>query len=126
MCNGFGGFYSKSGKVYFTTPDDNGNCSHSDTASRLPKGAKENGLVPFEIPDWSVKKFNWDTNFAPEWANANAKKICVRKMKEVKPFWAEYKKGRDAARAEYEKVIAPARAEFISHLKQIDGYCQEA
>ena len=135
MCNGFGGFYHKSGKVLFTIPNDDGDCSHSDTASRLPKGINEKDLVPFEIPDWSARKFHWDTYTAPAWADSKAKKICIKKLKEVKPIWAEYEKVIAPALAEYEKVIAPALAEYekvkdaalaeyINQLKLIEGYCK--
>ena len=110
MCDGFGGFYHKSGKVFFTTPNDNGDCSHGDTAEKLPKGIKDNNLIPFEIPDWLTRKFHWDMTSVPDWADKSA---CIAKLKEVKPIWAEYQKVRTAA-----------LAEMIAKLKQIDGYLE--
>jgi hypothetical protein len=147
MCNGFGGFYHKSGKVYFCEPDYDGDCSHSLTTTRLPKGLDENDLIPFEIDNWKAKNFCWDTNNVLAWANGKAKKTCLAKLKEIKPLWAEYEKVhapawaeyekvRDQAWAEYEKVCAQAWAEYekvcdqarermIAKLKHIDGYCKE-
>jgi len=143
MCNGFGGFYHRSGRVFFTVPNDNGNCSHWDTAEKLPKDIEENDLIPFEIPEWLTKKFRWDITSVPDWADKSA---CIAKLKEVKPIWVEYMKVEAPAWAEYERVTAPARvecekvmapawaeykkvdapawAEMIAELKQIDGYLE--
>jgi len=111
MCKGFGGFYHKSGKVYFCEPDNGGDCSHHETAGRLPKGIDESDLVPFQIPGWKKSKFEWDTVCKPAWVDESAKKICLEKLAEVKPIWAEYDKVRAAAWAEYDKVRAAAWAE---------------
>jgi preprotein translocase subunit Sss1 len=112
MCDGFGGFYHKDGKVYFTTPDDNGDCSHIDIARNLPKGINESDLIPFEVPDWSARKFHWDATCVPAWTDNAAKLACIAKLKEVKPVWAKYEKVTAPAWAEYEKVTAAAWAEY--------------
>lgn len=136
MCNGFGGFYHKSWKVYFAEPNAYGDCSHGYTASRLPKDINEDDLVPFEVSKWSGKSFFWDVSSVPYWADAKARKICVKKMKKVKSFWERYKKTTTLAWEEYKKAVPPvlekygkaitlAWEEFITQLEQIDGYCAD-
>ena len=123
MCNGFGGFYSRDGRVYFSEPDITLNCSHSKTAERLPLGVRESNLVPFECSDWSVRSFEWHTNAVPEWVSDGAKKRVMVVLKNVKPHIEEYRKVRgtalekhanaiEAATVKYRKVINAAWTEY--------------
>ena len=144
MCQGFSGFYSKDGRVFFSAPDNNGDCSHSDCADRLQeKEIPEDEIIAFEYPIWTLKSFHWDFDDISKWANKSA---CHRVMREVKPIWkeyknaiapaqaeyenvrapalAEYKKVWDAARAEYKKVVDAALTEMTEKLRRIDGFCE--
>ena len=136
MCIGFGGFYSKDGKVYFTSPDADGDCSHRSTAVRMPRGINENNLVPFEATKWTVKSFDWHVHLVPNWIGGKAKKIVLAVMKQVKPIVKEYKKVTDSAwarylkngaaecsetekadgEAEYQRTEKAARAEMVEKL----------
>ena len=110
MCNGFSGFLHKNGQVFFIEPDDNGDINHHDVLLRIPvQFKKDDDLVAFEFPDWTIKSFRWDVNDVPSWATKNK---CVGVFKKVKLIWAEYEKVRDAALAEYEKVRDAAWAEY--------------
>ena len=145
MCNGFSGFLSKNGIVYFIEPNDNGNISHHDVLVRLPEKLKnDSDLVAFEFPTWTIKSFVWDTDEVPAWVS---KRKCINIFKQVKPIWAEYHKVYVQAQAEYNKVCDPAQAEYnkvyvqaqaeynkvcdpaqktmIKKLSKIDGYLKE-
>jgi len=142
MCLGFGGFYSKDGKVYFTAPDEDGDCSHSKTAAQMSEWINEEDLVPFEAAKWTIASFAWHVRLAPNWADSKAKKIVLAVMKQVKPIVKEYKKVTDSAwarylkngeaecsetekadgEAEYQRTEKAARAEMVEKLSMIDGY----
>ena len=111
MCNGFSGFLSKNGTVYFIEPDDRGDISHHAVLARMPESLKKDGeLIPFEFPDWTIKSFRWDyPGEVPNWADKNA---CGKLLRQVKPVWTEYDKVCNPARTGYEKVCAQALAEY--------------
>ena len=130
MCIGFGGFYSKAGKVYFTMCDVDGNFHHGKTAEAM---GEVPDVVPFEISKWTNKSFEWHDCAVPDWITNKDKQAVLKVMREVKLFvkkykkveataWAEYEKVGAPALAEYLKVEAPALAELKEQLKQIDGY----
>ena len=80
MCEGFGGFYHKSGKVYFCEPDSEGDCSHRKTTLRLPKGIDESDLVPFQIPDWKKKLKNKSGYYNMSDERAQARRKVIKSM----------------------------------------------
>jgi len=120
MCNGFGMIVSKDMKAYFTTPDSDGDVSHSEILKALGWEDTTNihlrNFVRVECADWTIKSFRFDEDSTlPGWAEENKDEIVgfVKKaLRRAAPARAEYEKVCDAARAEYEKVRAPARAEY--------------
>ena len=120
MCEGFGLIVSKDLKVYFVEPNKEGDCSHSDILSRL--GWKDNedkfnrNFVRVEYADWKANSFRFDEeNTLPGWAENNRDDIrttCDGRLSLCAPALAEYNKVRAPAWAEYEKVCAPAWAEY--------------
>jgi hypothetical protein len=107
-------------KGHFTTPDSDGDMSHSDILSAL--GWEENtnthlrNFVRVQCPDWKIKSFEFDEDSTlPAWAEENKDEIIgiVKKaLRRATPAWAEYEKVHDAALAEYEKVSDAAWAEY--------------
>jgi len=152
MCNGFGMIVIKDLKAYFSEPDYDGDCSHSETLKRLRiKDSEDQFLRSFvrvQCPDWKIKSFEFDEEASlPGWADENRQeitnlvgktlkkaypalaeyeKVCSAAWAEYQkvnnPALAEYEKVRDAAWAEYEKVCKPASAELIKKLSVLPGY----
>ena len=134
MCDGFGGFYHKDGKVYFAEPDSALNCSHGKTAARLPDWIDGQDLAAFECANWTARSFEWHNYIIPDWVDKDAKRHVLEVMKQIKPYvkeyknatarkrarydrvkdaaWTEYTQDRDTTLTEYIKVVVPARAEY--------------
>lgn len=120
MCIGFGGILTRTGEIFFPTPDLGLDCSHSALLKAL--GIPDNhspfnrNFVRWECSDWSAASFEWDENGTlPGWAEELAveaqdkiAKLCER----IAPAYAEYQKVNAPALAEYEKVNVPAYAEY--------------
>ena len=119
MCIGFGGFYSKAGKVYFTMCDEAGDYHHGRTAEAMGEVAD---VVPFEVSKWTAKSFEWHDCDVPGWITDKDKQAILKVMRGVRHFVKKYKKVTVPARAEYKKVRDTAWAELEEQLKQIDGY----
>jgi len=120
MCNGFGIIVDKELNLWFSEPDNTGDCSHSMTIQRL--GWTENRninlrhFVRVQFKDWTPNSFMFDEDDTlPGWCEENRDEIknkCVVLLLRCAPAWAEYKKVCAPAWAEYEKVRAPAWAEY--------------
>jgi hypothetical protein len=119
MCNGFGMIITSELKGYFTTPDSDGDVSHSDILSALGWQDNEDQFtrrfVRIECPDWTIVSFRFDEDSTlPGWAEENRDGIISlvdKTMSATAP-----------ARAEHEKVRAPARAEYEKVLSKIEGF----
>ena len=133
MCNGFGGFYSKEGKVYFTAPDEYGHFHHGRTAEAM---GEVQDVVPFEVSEWTAKSFEWHDCDVPDWITGKDKKAVLAVMRKVKPIvkkylkveataWAEYLKAQATALEDYLKAKVTAWAEMVEALKQVEGYVEE-
>ena len=120
MCNGFGMIVRNDLRAYFTTPDKDGNISHSDILAALKW--KENTdqfnrrFIRVECPDWTMGSFRFDeAGTLPGWAEEKADEIRAmveRELEKAAPALAEYKRVRDTAWAEYQRVRGTAEAEY--------------
>jgi len=118
MCSGFGGIITKDGRLYFSEPDRDSDCSHSKTLERLK--INENfdqflrPFVRFEFPDWKPESFKYDeVDTLPGWVDQDEIKDRASKLLiKVQPALAEYEKVEQPALAEYQKVNQPAWAEY--------------
>ena len=123
---------SKDMRAYFTTPDGDGNISHSDILAAL--GWKENTtyhirhFVRVECEDWTIKSFRFDEEGTlPGWAEENReeiKSLVSKALRRAVRARAEYDKVSGAAWAEYEKVSDAARVKMVSRLSKIKGFVQ--
>jgi len=111
MCNGFGGIITQDGRVLFSEPDKDGDCSHSLLLTRLDMQDNtdqfKRSFVRFEFPKWTEDSFQYDDDSSlPGWVNDEHKESAVKVFLRVAPAWAEYEKVRDAAWAEFIKSIS--------------------
>jgi hypothetical protein len=130
MCKGFGMIISSELLGYFSEPDLDGDCSHTDTLHRLKW--KDNNdqftrrFVRVQCRDWTMATFEFDeVDSLPGWAEENieAIKALVEKvLAQAHPALAEYERVRDPAWAEYERVRDAAWAGMIAAMSKIPGY----
>ena len=107
MCQGFGCIITRSGDIYFTSPDIKGDTSHSDIiySDGFPRDLREadeklrgeqrykRPFVRIESEDWTEKSIHFDEFDLPAWVEGDGSEMleqAKKLMSRVHAVWSNY------------------------------------